>query len=299
MTERPALGLTLGVAAVSCAALLIRFCHVPALAIGFYRLALAGAAFTAWARFRHPGFWRLPRHELLAIAAAGTCLALHFATWILSLSYTSVACSVVLVTTNPIFVALGSRLFLGEAILPAVAGGIALATLGGGIIAFSSGHDASASHALLGNGLALLGAVFASAYFLLGRRMRGAMPTTAYVALVYGVAALVSAFLCLLFRIPLHHYAPRDWMLLVLLAVIPQGIGHTMLNWSLRFVSPAVVALSVLGEPVGATLLAWAFLHEIPGPWAIVGCLLILLGVALAGVPEAAEKTAVHARADG
>ncbi|MCX7750660.1 MAG: DMT family transporter [Candidatus Bipolaricaulota bacterium] len=268
-----------GVLSLSWAAILIRFTSSPSLAVAAGRMALAALALVPVALLlRRPlsrAGWRL---ALLA----GGFLALHFALWTESLRHTTVASSVALVTTNPIFVGLFSWAFLGERPSGALWQGILLSVAGGLLIGW--GDFAVGGTALLGDALALLGAVAASAYLLLGRRARGEGALLPYVAAAYGVAALL--LLAVAGGSGAFPPIPGDWVWIGLMAAGPQLLGHTSVNWALRRFPASAVAVAILGEPVGAT--AWAYLAfgEVPSPLQGVGVALVLLGIvrALRGV---------------
>jgi drug/metabolite transporter (DMT)-like permease len=278
--------LGIGILAISTAAPLIKLVpHVPALVVAAYRLLLAASALApiGWVRMRAEQI-RLTRYDLGLIASAGVCLALHFAVWIASLRYTSVASSVVLVTLNPLFLALAEYVLWGKRLTRLLGLGIGLA-LGGSLCI--TWHDArepvlvQTGSALLGDGLALCGAVMISAYLLLGRLARLRVTLSVYVGLVYTFAALTLVGCCLALGLPLRGYSGQTYVLLALLALVPQLIGHTILNWALAYLSPTLVALAILGEPVGATLLAFLFLGETVSWLQGVGVLLILTGIGI------------------
>lgn len=280
----PHLGLALGVLAVSTAAVLIKACQAPPLAIATWRLGLAALGFLAASAFRreHPLKPFTPQ-ALRLTAVAGLFLGVHFATWIASLSLTTVASSVVLVTTTPLWVGLGSLLVLREPPSRNLWLGLALALGGSLLVTFSDRTPAGdAPDPLLGDALALAGAWAASVYFLTGRKAQQSVDTHAYVTLVYSVAAVVLLAMALVAGTPLFGYSTRDWVLLALLALVPQGVGHTLLNRSLRHFPAGVVAVALLGEPVGAIALAWLALGEAVGLPQAIGAALILAGVAWA-----------------
>lgn len=268
----PALALILGVLAVSGASILIKLSSLSKLTLASWRLGLAAAVLLAWRRRLRWNRWG---------ALAGFFLGLHFASWISSLSYTSVASSVVLVTTNPLFVGLGSAWLLRERVGARLWLGVLLSILGGVLIALGDRAGAG-SNPLLGDALALAGAVAGSAYLLVGRYVRQQLDFWDYVTTVYSFAALTVVVLALALGAPLMGaFGAREWALIVALAVVPQLIGHTLLNYALRSVSAALVAASILGEPVGACLLAMVILHEGLEPRQVLGALLVLLGVGL------------------
>ncbi|MGC9399093.1 MAG: DMT family transporter [Anaerolineae bacterium] len=282
----PHLILVLGVLAVSTASTLIRLAQadIPSLAVAAWRLTFASVILapvtltTTRAELRG-----LSRREWLLALSGGVVLALHFAAWITSLAMTSVAASVVLVTTSPLFVGLIAHLFLHEPLSPRMWTGMALALIGSIVIGLDD--VGLGSHRLQGDLLALLGALAAAAYFLIGRRLRARLSLLAYVFPVYSVAALVLMGGALVSGVRLTGYAPPTWGWLLLLALIPQIVGHSSLNWALRHLSVTYVSLSVLAEPVGSTLLAWGVLGEAPTWAALLGGTLILLGLFLAGRP--------------
>ena len=291
---RPRLGLAVGVLAVSWAAILIRLAEAAPLAIAAWRLLLAGVGTLAFALVARRGeLAALPVRGFAALSLAGLALALHFATWIASLRLTTVASSVALVTTQPVFVALLSRLFLGERTRLRAALGIALALLGSAVMA--GGDLALGSRALEGDALAVLGAMAAAAYFVVGRTERRRLSLGAYVGVVYPVAAAALVALALAFRSPLSGYDGRTWLALSALALIPQLLGHSLLNWSLRWLSGTLVAVAILAEPVVSTLLAIPVLGERPRWHQIAGGAVLLAGVALAAVGPAAPVRAAEA----
>lgn len=270
-----------GVLAISTAAIAIRFVapEMPALAIATWRMVL-GALLFAWTFPRARWITRFPRETALA----GVFLGLHFAFWISSLFFTTVASSVVLVTTTPLFTALVEwirgelarplRTFL--VILVVLAG---MSLLGGGD--WSLGREA-----LLGDGLALLGAMCAAGYLLSGRRVRPHIQATLYVGPVYALAALVLLGVSFVFQVPLGIPSLRAGGFLLYLALIPQGVGHTLINWGLGRTTATGVSLLILGEPVLSSLWAWWLLNEIPPGMSLFGMALILLGLAIHVVGE-------------
>lgn len=276
----PYLILTAAIFGVSFGSLFAKLSDAPSLIIATYRngfatLILAPFALTLYRR----EIMAVSRKDFLEALASGIFLALHFAVWIASLDYTSVASSTVLVTTQPIFVVIGSFLILKEPVAgkAIVAGSLAL--VGSVIIGFSDftiGGDA-----LWGDFLALSGAVFIAGYVLIGRRLRQRMSLVAYTFVVYGTCSLTLVIMDLVSGTPLHPYSAYNWTLFLGMALIPTIMGHSLLNWGLKFLPASTVSVSVLGEPVGASILAWIFLSEIPTMEQAFGAALILLGVYL------------------
>lgn len=215
--------LGVGILAVSTASVLIRLSAAPSLVVGAYRMVLAAVVLTPWAwpraRRELRGF---SRREWLYLILSGTALALHFAAWITSLSLTTVSSSVVLATTNPIYVGLVSHFLLHERVSPRTAIAIAVAVAGSVIVGM--GDVSLSGRALLGDALALLSAMAISAHFLLGRVLRRRLSTLAYVWPCYGIAGIVLLSLCLISGQPLTGYAPQTYLYLVALALVPQVI---------------------------------------------------------------------------
>ena len=279
----PWLTLSLAVLFVSFGAILVRLAAAPPLAVSFYRVALASLILLPFAARDARRSWPALdlRHRLLLVAA-GVALALHFATWIASLSYTTVASSVLLVNTAPIFAIVLSRVFLHEKPSLAVRVAIPVAFAGAALIAFGDWTGSPGS--LLGNALAVAGAVTVAAYQVIGRGLRDALPLNAYVLGVWTTAAVALAALARSSGVPLGGYPSRTWLLFLALAVVPTIGGHGLVNKSLRSFPAPTVGLFLLGEPVIASLLAWALFHEVPGPWTLVGgaVVLLALGIVLA-----------------
>lgn len=278
---RPYFGLLVGVVAVSFAAILIRLAHAPAVVIATYRLALASLVVVplAWWQSRETQV-KLDRRDLLLGSLSGLALALHFAFWISSLSYTSVASSVVLVTINPLIVGVASHFLTDDKLSKGALLGIGVSIIGGIVIGYGGVH--LSLETIFGDGLALLGSVAVAAYFLLGRHLRGRLSLLSYVAVAYSSAAIVLLVFSLATKQSLHGYSKETYLMLVLLALGPQLLGHSYLNWALRYVSATFVTVAILGEPVGATLLALLVLGEYPTIVEIGGGALILLGIYIA-----------------
>ena len=279
----PALGLVLGVLAVSTASTFIRLAQddVPSLAVAAWRLTFASLLLAPLAFAMCRREWRLLDGRAWALLAlSGAVLAVHFHTWIVSLAMTSVAASVVLVSTNPLFVAIISHTVLGETLTRRMTAGLLVAVTGSAIIGF--GDLDAGTHMLLGDLLALIGAVAVAIYLLIGRRLRARLSLLGYIFPVYGIAALVLMVLAVVSGVQLSGYPVQAWLWLALVALIPQIVGHSSFNWALRHLPATYVSLAVLAEPIGSTLLAWAFLKESPTLVTTLGGVLILIGIGLA-----------------
>lgn len=293
----PLLVVALGLLVTSTAAILIRYAQAeaPSLVIATWRVGLASLALAPVLLARHRPALRALTHRQFGLALlSGVFLALHFATWITSLEYTTVASSLVLVATTPLFVALIAPLALQERLTPWVVVGLTVALAGGVGIGLSDACEWDAGlrcpsaaeflqgPAVLGDLLALGGAAAGGGYFMIGRRLRRDLPLLPYIGLSYSAAALVLAALTAAAGMPLLGYRPATYLLFIALALGPQLLGHSSFNWALRYLPVAFVSIVLLGEPVGSTLLAFLILGETPGPLKLISVILVLFGIYLA-----------------
>lgn len=270
---------------VSTGAILVRLAAAPPLAVAFYRVALASLLLAPVALRPAQRAWpRLTVRQRFAVAGSGLALALHFGTWIASLSYTSVASSVLLVNTAPLFTLVLSWHLLRERASRRLVVAILLAVVGAGLIAL--GDWVGAPGSWRGNALALCGAVTLALYQVAGRGLRAALPLPAYVLAVWGGAAAALGLMATALGTPLLGYDGRTLAAFAALAVVPTLAGHGLVNRALRELPAPTVGLFLLGEPVAATVLAFALLGETPGPATGAGGLVILAALALAIASE-------------
>jgi drug/metabolite transporter (DMT)-like permease len=290
-----------GILAVSTSSIFIRFAQqdAPSLVVAAYRLTLSSLILAPLALTRYrPELRSLTRREVLLGLLSGFFLALHFATWISSLEYTSVASSVVLVTTTPLWVALLSPLILREVNGKTVVLGMLLALAGGGIVSISDSctwqngltcpplASFVRGTAFFGDFLALCGAWMAAGYILIGRRLRAKMSLIPYIFVVYGMAAIVLLIILGVSGQRAFGYLPMTYLWLLLLAIVPQLLGHSTFNWALRYLPASLVSITLLGEPIGSTILAYFILKESPTLLKIAGAVLILAGIYVASMRE-------------
>jgi drug/metabolite transporter (DMT)-like permease len=258
----------------------------------FYRVLFTTALLLPWALGRYRGeFARIRLRDLGLAGLTGVALALHFVSWFESLNHTSVAASVTLVQTQPLFVAVGAWALLDERLTGRMLIGIAVALLGAAamslgdpLLAALGLGDASglAGTGTYGNALAVVGAVTSAAYVLAGRSLRQRVSLVPYVVVVYVACATVLLVIAVGQNAPLVDYPRREWLLFLGMAVGPGVFGHTVINWALAHVESGVVSVSLLGEPVGSTLLAVLLLPgEIPSPVTVGGGAVVLLGIYL------------------
>lgn len=298
---RPVFIIPVGIAAVSMSSILIRFAQgfASSLAIAAFRLLFAVLIILPFAVFKHPKELRsFSKPDFLYTLLSGLLLAIHFASWITSLEYTSVASSVVLVSTTPLWVAAASPLLLNEQVERRVWWGLLTTLIGGLVIAFSDSwiktggwtgllyQNLSAGKALLGDLLAVLGAVSGAGYLIIGRSLRKKYSLLPYILLVYGAAAVLLILSVLFVEGVPPVFPPKVYFWLILMAVFPQLIGHSIFNWALRYLPAGYVSVTLLGEPLGSTILAYIILREIPNQLKIIGAILILSGIMVASLSQ-------------
>lgn len=290
--------LVFGVLAVSTSSIFIRFAqnNAPSLVIAAYRLTLASLLLSPIALFRQSTvLFSLTRREMFLAFVSGIFLALHFASFITSLEHTTVASSVVFATSTPLWVALLAPLILKEPMNRHLFIGMVMALVGSTVVGLSDTCALNAKgvncpplanfledQSLLGNVLALFAAWMAVGYLMIGRRLRSKVSLISYVFLVYGIAALVLLLAMFLAGQTPLGYPSQTYLWLVLLALVPQLLGHSSYNWALGHVSATYVSIAIIGEPVGSTILAYFLLEETPSALKIFGAILILVGIYLA-----------------
>jgi drug/metabolite transporter (DMT)-like permease len=288
----------IAILAVSTASIFIRFAQndgAPSLVIAALRLTFATLLLTPIALTKHrEEIKKFTRVEILLGIGSGIFLAIHFATWISSLEYTSVASSVVFVSTGPLWVALLSPMLLKEHLGRAAIIGLGLALLGGTVIALSDAcawnnglncpalADVMQGRAMWGNFLSLVGAWTVTGYLIIGRKLRANTSLIPYIFLVYGMAALTLIGIMFISGSSPFGYEAKTYGWIFLLAALPQLVGHSTYNWALKYMPAALVAVMTLGEPIGSAILAFFILDETPSLIVIIGGALILAGIYLA-----------------
>jgi drug/metabolite transporter (DMT)-like permease len=292
----PALMLVVAVFALAWAGPVIKLITAPPHVVAAWRLIFASMFIAAVLVVRRKSiqFVRLTGNEWLLAAGGGVMLAFHFWAWIASLRYTTVASSVVLVSMQPIFVAALSGAFLRERATGRQWLGILIACSGAIVLALGDAHidGAFSRTALFGDALALVGAVLVAGYYIIGRRLRQKLDLWVYIGIVYGMAALVLvAVIAIDPGAEMTGYPAFDWWLFVAMAAGPMMLGHTSVNYALRYVRAYVANIALLGEPVLATLIAWMIpqIREVPSLLTLAGAVLIGIGIIL-GAKRSAEE---------
>ncbi len=289
-----------GILAVSTSSIFIRYAQadgVSSLVIAAWRLTLAALILAPFALLHYRNDLRsIDRKGLTLAIFSGIFLAIHFATWITSLEFTSVASSVVLVSTAPLWVAILAPLTIREPVGRAVVIGMGFSLVGGTIVGLSDSctltgftslqcpppSEFVGGDAFLGDLLALMGALAGAGYLLIGRSLREKISLVPYIFVVYGIAAVVLVIVMFAAGEPAFGYAPRTYLWFLLLALVPQLLGHSTFNWALRYLPASFVSITLLGEPIGSAVLAYFILDEVPTALMVFGAILILIGIFVA-----------------
>ena len=273
------LALPLAIIAASFAAIFIRFSNVHPISIAFYRMLFSSLILLFFIPPHIKEIKNLSKKEWIIIITTGFFLAIHFAAWISSLEYTTVASSVILVSAHPLIVAWIGGWYLGERAPLKIYVGIGIALIGVTLIAYS---DYSLSEwALFGDILAIIGMLAMAGYILRGRKVRQDMSLVTYAFLVYLTSTIFLGLFSLGFSTSFALYPIREYIIFLALAIIPTMFGHTVYNWALKYVRARLVSISLLGEPIGSSLLAFFILQEVPPRLSIVGGVITLFGIYL------------------
>lgn len=302
--------LILGLGSFAISPILIRLAQgegVPSLVIAAARLVLAALILSpiVWQKHRDD-ILNLTRRDLFLAITAGLFLALHFASWVTSLEFTSVLISVVFVTSNSLWVALLEFFFLRTKLQRLVIVGLVIAVIGGLLIGFGGASEGIGAvevdrqREFIGGGLSLIGAITFAIYLIIGRNLQqersrrdgqtGKLPLIAYLWLVYGSAGLMLLVWVLSQGIPITGYSTQGYFWLVLMALLPQLIGHSSLNYAVRYIPATLVSMFTQLEPIGSATIAYFLFDELPLPLQLLGSAIIIIGVMLANYGQTQAK---------
>jgi drug/metabolite transporter (DMT)-like permease len=273
-----------GVISISFAAIFVRFCYdVPPLMIATYRLIFASIIIIAIFKIRKHSIKKIEKKDIILSIISGIVLSVHFYTWFTSIKLTSVASSVVLVTTSPIFVGIFSYIFLKEKQNASIIFGIIFSILGSVILTLGDINIANTfdinEKALIGDMFAIIGAIAAAIYIMIGSKVRERVDIVPYITITYTSSAITLLFVALLTNQKFFTYQPSSYFFMLMLAVIPQLIGHTSLNWALKHLKSSMVAITTLGEPIGSAILAYFFFRETIDKFQFIGIILIFIAI--------------------
>jgi len=276
-------GVAVAVVAVSTSAVLVDLSTAPSLVKACYRVLFMTALVAPFAVREREQFSLVAGTDWVLVTLSGAMLALHFSSWFASIDYTSIAASATLVQTQPAFVAVGAWLLLDERASARIVGGILVAIAGSVVLSAGEflGGTTVGPEPVLGNALAVLGAIAGAGYVLAGRSVRQRLSLVPYVFVVYGVCTVLLFAVAAARGLPLVDYPPHEWALFVAMGVGPGLFGHTVINWALKYVESSVVSVSLLGESVGAAVFAFLIFGEVPGEFTVAGGVVVLAGIAL------------------
>lgn len=276
----PYIPIIIGVVSVSLSAIFVKLASADAGVIAFYRMFFSILIMSPWfiMKYRHE-IRVLSKRDWLFSSIAGVFLAFHFILWFESLNYTSVASSTVLVTMQPLFAFIGTYLFFKEKITikTIVAGSIAIL----GSVLISWGDFQISGSALYGDILALIACALVTGYLLFGQDVRQRLSLVTYTMVVYSVSTITLFFYIIIKGESFGPYPAIDWMWFLLLAIIPNLLGHNLFNWALKWVSTNVISIAILFEPVGAALLAIFIFNEYLTATQIAGGIVVIFGIML------------------
>ena len=276
--------LVFGIFAISTGAIFARLSDAPPLATAAYRLIIASLILAPFAfAYRRHEIAQLNRKDLICTFSAGAFLAVHFGAWISSLSYTSVASSVALVNTIPIWVGLAA-FFMGEKLSKLTWIALILSIIGGFLVGY--GDFSLDPKALWGDCLALVGGIAVSGYVILGGKVRKKLSLLAYISLCYGTAAIFLCIICLLLGVKMSGFSPFNWLIFLGIAIVPQLLGHSCYNWALGYASAGFIAVALLGEPIGSSILAFFMFDEFPTPIMFLGFAFLMVAIVIAAMGE-------------
>ncbi len=269
----------IAIISVSFAAIFIRLSDSHPIAVAFYRMFFSAVLLLIFMPPYFASLKKISRREWITLVTTGLFLAVHFAFWIASLDYTSVASSAILVSTHPLLVAWISSWYLKERTSLKAYVGISIALVGVAIMTFSNYRVSG--RALFGDILAIIGMVALAGYILRGRKIRQNMSVIPYAFMVYLFSSIFLALFSLPFSTTFVIYPGREYLLFFALALIPTVVGHTLFNWGLKRIKARIISVSFLGEPMGASVLAFLILKEIPPGLTVFGGMIALIGIYL------------------
>ena len=276
----PYMAIVIGVVSVSMSAIFVKLANAESAVIAFYRMFFSVLIMSPvfFLKYRSE-LKQLHRKDWVYSTVAGIFLAFHFILWFESLNYTSVASSTVLVTLQPLFAFVGTYIFFKEKVSPQsiVAGAVAIV----GSFLVGWGDFRISGSALYGDMLALIACALITGYLLFGQDVRKRLSLMTYTMVVYSVSTVCLFFYVLIMGQSFGPYETSDWFWFIMLALVPNLLGHTLFNWSLKWVSTNAISVAILFEPVGAAVLAYFIFAEKLMVSQIVGGLVIVVGIAL------------------
>lgn len=269
----------IGVFFTSLSSIIVRISQAPSLAISFYRMLFTVLLLLVPVIMKEKEVIKnITKKDFILCIISGVFLALHFASWIASISMTTISNSTILVSCSPVFVSLANFLILKEKFTSKMLIGLTLSLIGTGIIAMGS-SGGSTNDMMLGNILAFMGAIFVAGYFVIGGIVRKNLSAGSYVFIVYSASVIVLFFMCLLTKTPIYPYSSKEFLLFFALAFFCSILGHTVYNYLMKYISATMISISTLCEPIFASILALIIFREIPSIYTLIGGTIVLSGV--------------------
>ena len=274
----PYIPIIIGVISISLSAIFVKLAEAESGVIAFYRMLFSVLIMSPlfFLKYKHE-LKSLNKKDWLFTSVAGVFLAFHFILWFESLNYTSVASSTVLVTLQPIFALAGTYLFFKEKISVKAIIATIFAISGSVLIAW--GDFRISGDAFYGDVLALIACALITGYFLFGQEVRKRLSLITYTMVVYSVSTIVLFLYVLVVDQSFGPYDSDEWVLFLLLAIVPNLLGHNLFNWAIKYVSTNIISISILFEPIGATILAFIIFGEYLTYTQVLGGIVIIVGI--------------------
>ena len=276
----PYIAIAIGVISVSLSAIFVKLASAESAVIAFYRMLFSVLIMSPVFLLKYKSELKLlQKRDWLFSVVAGVFLAFHFILWFESLNYTSVASSTVLVTLQPIFAFIGTYVFFKERVTFQSIVAVIVAISGSLLISW--GDFRVSGVALYGDVLALIACAFITGYLLFGQDVRKRLSLMTYTMVVYSVSTITLFFYVLFTGQSFGPYESVDWFWFLLLAIVPNLLGHTLFNWSLKWISTNAISIAILFEPIGAAILAFFIFNESLILSQVIGGVIVILGIAL------------------
>ncbi|WP_225446278.1 DMT family transporter [Paenibacillus rhizovicinus] len=275
----PVFPLLIGMLAISFAPILVRASDAPVSVQGLYRMLFTFLMMLPFGGKQLRTLHKINRKDWLLLLAAGFFLALHFLLWMASLTYTSIASSTILLALEPVFVMIGAFFLFKDRPGKLAVIGMLVALIGA--ISIGSGDIGLSQRAFFGDALSFLGALAVAVNMLIAKQIMRRVSSYLYSFIVFGVTAACFAVYNVVRGIPMTGYPAKEWLVFVLLAIVPTVFGHMIFNWLLKYVKPTTISMTVLAEPVGASLLGMLLFREMITGFQLIGGVFIIAGLIL------------------
>ncbi|WP_338044851.1 DMT family transporter [Paenibacillus lignilyticus] len=279
MSISPVFPLIVGMLAISFAPIFVRYSNAPVSVQGMYRMLFTFILMLPFGVKQLPGIKAISRKDWLLLLAAGFFLALHFLLWMASLTYTSIASSTILLALEPVFVMVGAFLLFKDKPRKFAVIGMIVALIGA--ISIGSGDITLSQRAFFGDSLSFFGALAVAVNMLIAKQILKRVSSFLYSFIVFGVTTVCFAIYNVATSTPMSGYADREWIVFLLLAIVPTVFGHMIFNWLLKYVKPTTISMSVLAEPVGASLLGMLLFREMVTGFQLIGGAFVIAGLIL------------------